>query len=152
VRSRLLTIIPINLNEANDFVRKHHRHHRPTVGHKFSVAVTDGKSVRGVAICGRPVARSLDDGLTLEVLRVCTDGVRNGCSKLYGACRKAGHALGYQQVITYTLASESGSSLRAAGWRKDGEVNGRSWDCPSRPRQTELIADKVRWICLPASH
>jgi hypothetical protein len=87
-----------------------------------------------VVIVGRPVARMRDDGLTAEVTRLCTDGTRNACSFLYGAAAKAAFALGYKRIGTYILASEPGTTLRAAGWRLIGEVKGRSWTTPSRPR------------------
>ena len=95
----------------------------------------------GVAIVGRPVARSRDDGRTLEVTRLCTDGTRNVCSFLYGRAAKAAFALGYSRIGTYIRADEAGASLYAANWRLVGETKGRSWDCPSRPRQdrTDII-------------
>lgn len=136
-----IVAIPVSLDEANAFVRDHHRHHRPVVGHKFSIgAVADGKVV-GVAIVGRPVARSRDDGRTLEVTRLCTDGTRNACSFLYGRAAKVAFALGYSRIGTYIRADETGASLYAANWRLVGETKGRSWDCPSRPRQdrTDII-------------
>lgn len=146
-QSARLRLVPIGLREANAFVAERHRHHAPTAGHKFSVAVVDENGLlRGVAIAGRPVARGADDGLTLEVLRVCTDGSPNACSMLYGSVARAARALGYQKVITYTLATEPGTSLRAAGWKVDAEVKGRSWDTPSRRRQTQApTTDKIRW-------
>lgn len=129
-----LTLAPLDLDEANAFVVQHHRHHKKVRGYKFAVAAAlDGRIV-GVAIVGRPVARERQDGLTLEVTRLCTDGTRNACSFLYGAACRAAFALGYQRIGTYILASESGKSLQAAGWRLIAEVRGRSWDCPSRPR------------------
>lgn len=128
-----LTVTPITLKEANAYVAAHHRHHKPTVGHIFSVAVSDDE-VRGVAIVGRPVARALQDGYTAEVNRVATDGTRNACSMLYATCWRAARALGYRKLVTYTLVSEPGTSLRAAGWRVVGETKGRSWDAPGRPR------------------
>ena len=87
---------------------------------EFAVACYDGDDLCGVAICGRPVARYLDDGLTLEILRCCTDGTDNACSKLYGACCRIGFDMGYERIVTYTLATESGASLRAAGFAFDG--------------------------------
>lgn len=141
-----LELTPITLAEANAFVKENHRHHRPVVGHKFSVSVSSNGVVRGVAIIGRPVARGLDNGWTLEVTRVATDGAKNACSMLYGASWRAAKALGYKKLITYTLASEPGTSLYAAGWRVVGEVKGRSWSCQSRPR-VDLYPqqDKLRW-------
>jgi len=129
-----LRVTPINLDEANAFVALHHRHHKPVPGAKFSVAVSDGEQVRGVAIVGRPVARMSDNGLTLEVNRCCTDGTRNACSMLYGAAWRAAKALGFQRLITYTLPEEGGASLRAAGWTLIGERGGGNWNVPSRPR------------------
>jgi hypothetical protein len=129
-----LSVIPVDLDEANAFVAQHHRHHGEVVGHKFSLGAVAGEKVVGVAIVGRPVARGRDDGMTLEVTRLCTDGTRNACSFLYGAAARACFALGYQRLGTYILASESGASLKASGWRLIGEVRGRSWSCQSRPR------------------
>lgn len=129
-----ISLIPLTLAEANAFVAEHHRHHRPVVGHKFSLgAVKDGKVV-GVAIVGRPVSRLRQDGMTLEVTRLCTDGTRNVCSFLYGAASRATFALGYHRIGTYTLPDEGGASLRGAGWKLIGERGGGSWSCPSRPR------------------
>ncbi|HCF7141404.1 TPA: hypothetical protein NIJ13_006529, partial [Pseudomonas aeruginosa] len=112
-----LHLLPVSLRTANAFVLPHH--HRPVQGAKFALAVTlaDSDLIRGVAIVGRPVARHLDDGWTLEVTRLCTDGAPNACSKLYGAAWKVARALGYIRLITYTLSDEGGASLRAAGWR-----------------------------------
>ena len=142
-----LTIAPCTFPEACAFVGLHHRHHRPPVGHKFSLAVAgDDGEVPGVALVRRPVARALDDGWTLEVTRVATDGTRNANSALYGACRRAAWALGYRRLVTYTLPTESGASLRGAGWRLIGEAGGGSWSCPSRPRvDTHPLERKLRW-------
>ncbi|NSX15999.1 hypothetical protein HTY52_18095 [Cupriavidus taiwanensis] len=141
-----LSIVPISFSEANEFVRRHHRHHGPPVGCKFCVAVSAGGVVVGVAQVGRPVARALDDGWTLEVNRLCTDGHRNACSMLYAAAWRAARALGFRKLITYTLQEEGGASLRAAGWRVVGKSAGGSWDCPSRPRvDTHPLQGKLRW-------
>lgn len=131
-----LRIVPCELDAANDFVARRHRHHQPVVGHKFSLAVVDGEGVlRGVCIVGRPVARHRDDGLTLEVTRLCTDGARNACSILYGAARRACFALGYRRIGTYTLPAEGGASLRACGWKCLGERGGGKWGRDGRPRE-----------------
>jgi hypothetical protein len=120
--------------EANAFVRLHHRHHGPVKGHLFALgAALDGEIV-GAVIVGRPVSRERDDGVTAEVTRLATDGTKNACSFLYGAASRAAFALGFKRIGTYILASEPGTSLTAAGWRLIGEVRGRSWSCPSRPR------------------
>lgn len=129
-----LSIVPLDLAEANALVVQMHRHHGKTIGHKFSLGCADGERICGAAIVGRPVARHLDDGWTLEVLRLVTDGTKNACSMLYAAAWRVARALGYRKCITYVLASETGDSVRAAGWREVGSTPGRSWSVPSRPR------------------
>ena len=131
-----LRLVPVSLEQANQHVAAWHRHSSPVVGHKWSVGAADDNDVlRAVAIVGRPIARHLDNGLTLEVLRVATDGTRNANSLLYGACARASFAMGYRQLVTYVLADESGSSLRAAGWRVVAQLPPRrGWSTPSRPR------------------
>jgi hypothetical protein len=126
--------VRIDLAEANAFVSAHHRHHKPVVGHLFSIGAALGDSIVGVAIVGRPVARMRDDGQTAEVTRLCTDGTKDACSFLYGAAARAAFALGFQRIGTYILATEPGTSLMAAGWRLIGERGGGSWSVPSRPR------------------
>ena len=99
-----------------------------------------------MAIVGRPTARMSDDGLTLEVVRVATDGTKNACSALYGACRRAVFALGYKKLITYTLPEEGGASLRGAGWKLIGEAGGGSWNRKDRPRvDKHPLQKKIRW-------
>ena len=138
--TRLLAV-PLSLDDANAFVRDHRRHHQPVVGHKFSIGAALGETLVGVVIVGRPVSRVRDDGRTLEVTRLCTDGTRNACSFLYGRAARAAFALDYARLGTYIRADEDGASLRASGWRLVGETKGRSWDCQSRPRQdrTDII-------------
>ena len=131
----MLSIRPITLREANAYVAQHHRHNQPTNGHKWSVSCYDGDRLCGVAICGQPVARKLDDGLTIEIRRVCTDGMRNACSILYGACARIARDMGYKRVVTYTLISEPGASLKASGFENCGEAGGVSCDMPGRPRE-----------------
>ncbi len=141
-----LEIVPITVAEAKEFVRVHHRHHQPPVGHIVSLAVAMDAEIVGVAIVGRPVARGLCDGWTAEVTRVATDGTRNACSKLYGACWRAVRALGYRKLVTYTLDTEPGDSLRGAGWRCLGKAGGGSWSTPSRPRvDLHPTQEKLRW-------
>jgi hypothetical protein len=122
-----LEIRPIHLSPAREYVKHYHRHNIPPVGGKFAVAVYDGDRLHGVAICGRPTARRLDDGVTLEIYRNCTDGTKNACSKLYGACIRIAKAMGYKKVITYTLESEGGASLRASNFTNEGKAGGIAW-------------------------
>ena len=147
-----LAVTPINLDEANAFVEQHHRHHKPVPGAKFCVAVSKDDEVRGVAIVGRPVSRHIDDGWTLEVNRCCTDGTRNACSMLYATAWKAAKAMGYTSLITYTMESEGGASLRGAGWRCVGKATtrvGQGWNVRSRPRvDTHPLQQKLKWeVC-----
>ena len=132
---------PVSLEVANNFVAIHHRHHTAVVGHKFSIGALLADTLVGVVIVGRPVSRHRDNGLTLEVTRLCTDGTQNACSFLYGAAARAAFALGYARIGTYIRKDEPGVSLTAAGWRLIGETPGRSWSVPSRLREdkTELI-------------
>jgi hypothetical protein len=129
-----LQAVPLTFEQAADFVREHHRHHTPPVGHKFSIGAVANDDLVGVVIVGRPVARRRDDGSTLEVTRLCTTGHPNACSFLYGAAARATFALGYRRIGTYILKREPGTSLTAAGWKLIGETPGKSWSVPSRQR------------------
>ena len=131
----MLTLIPVSLAQANEFVRQHHRHHKPVAGHKFSIGCAENGRLCAVAIVGRPVSRYLDDGFTLEVNRLCSDGTKNACSILYAAAARAARAMGYRKIITYTLDTESGASLRAAGWTNAGLAGGKAWTGSHRPAQ-----------------
>lgn len=141
-----LEIVPMKIAEANEFVRQHHRHHRPTVSGLFAVGCAEEGRVVGVAIIGRPVARALADGFTAEVTRVATDGTKNACSMLYGAAWRAAKALGYRKLVTYTLPEEGGGSLRGAGWSCVGKAGGGTWNWSGRPRvDMHPTQEKFRW-------
>jgi len=150
----MLVLQPITFAEAKVFVEKHHRHHAPSVGWKFGIAVSEGLEeqepmsgqVVGVVMVGRPVSRHLDNGWTLEVTRCCTDGTRHAASLLYAAAWRAAKALGYKRLITYTLPSETGASLRGAGWRILYTTTGGAWSCQTRPRvDTHPLDQKLLW-------
>lgn len=132
-----LFIYPLSFRRACQAVDALHRHHRRPQGHKFSLgAMTFSGDLVGVAVVGRPVARGFDDGLTVEVTRLATDGTANSCSLLLGAAWRTARAAGYRRIITYTQEGESGASLRAVGWRIVGQRRPRAgWDCPTRPRR-----------------
>ncbi len=146
-----LRAVPITRDEACAFIERHHRHHGRPQGYLFAVAASDDVGAEhalivGVAVVGRPVAPNLQDGWTAEVTRLATDGTRNACSFLYGACWRAARALGYRRLVTYTLPQEGGASLRAAGWRLIGEAGGGSWSRESRPRVDRAPTQrKLRW-------
>lgn len=137
---------PVTYAEACVFIRNNHSHHLPPQGWKFGIAVNDGEKIVGVITVGRPVARHLDDGLTLEVTRNCTDGTKGAASKLYGLACRAVRALGYKRLITYTLDTEAGTSLDASQWRSLYKTAGGGWDRPNRHRiDTAPTGQKVLW-------
>ena len=148
IQKRVLEIVPITLRKANEFVTQYHRHHKASIGHKFSIGVNDNGKLVGVCICGRPVSRYLDDGKTLEVNRLCTDGTKNACSILYGAAFRAAIAMGYKKVITYILESEPGTSLKAAGYKCEGKAGGLEWNGRSKPKNENQYPHemKTRWV------
>lgn len=121
-------VVPITLARAKAFVKEHHRHNKPPTGWKFGVGLMNGDIMVGVGTAGRPVARHLDNGVTLEINRTCTDGTKNANSMIYGALWRAAKAMGYTRCITYTQADEDGASLRAVGWRRVKDLAARkSW-------------------------
>lgn len=141
-----LELQPIDFDEACAFIAQHHRHHEPPQGWKFGIAVNDGARVVGVVTVGRPVARRLDNGWTLEVTRHCTDGTRHAASMLYAAAARACAALGYKRLITYILKEETGTSLIAAGWKCLYESRGGTWSRRGRPRvDTHPTQAKLLW-------
>jgi hypothetical protein len=143
-----MKIVPITLRAANAYVVERHRHHKSSRGHKFSIGLMVDEEILGIAICGRPVSRGSDDGYTLEVARLCTDGTENACSKLYGACARIAKEMGYAKIQTYILESEPGTSLKASGWVMEAVTAGGQWkrtdgiinrtDQPTEPKQ--------RWV------
>jgi hypothetical protein len=143
-----MEICPIELRDANDFVAKFHRHHKPVQGHRFSLQALKNGEIVGVCIVGRPVARNAGNPLeVLEVTRLCTNGTKNACSALYAAAARVGKALGYKRIQTYILSSETGTSLKAAGWVCEGRAGGGQW-CHSdgKPRRTDQPTEiKMRW-------
>lgn len=138
-----MDIRPVTFRQASDYINQYHRHHRATVGCKFCIGLYENEKLIGCAVCGRPVSRYLDDGLTCEINRVCTDGTRNACSMLYGACCRTAKAMGYRQIITYTLESESGTSLKASNFLDDGIAGGEIWT-GNRKRNNGVPQEKKR--------
>ncbi len=138
--------VPLTRQQAAKFIDEKHRHHQSVNRDKFRIgAEIDGELV-GVIQVGNPVARLLCDGYTVEVVRLCTSGEKNVCSFLYSAASRAAKEMGFRKIVTYILDSESGESLRAAGWIKEADTRGHSWDTPSRPRKTTApTCNKQRW-------
>lgn len=143
-----LRLIQTELKDANAFIARLHRHHKPVVGHRFSVgASVDGNSHCGVAIVGRPVSRGCNPKKIVEVTRLCTDGTKNACSFLYSAAARAAKELGYKKIQTYILESEDGTSLKAAGWTLEAYTKGGQWSgTDGKPRRTDQpTGPKSRW-------
>lgn len=143
-----LTVVPCTIDQANAYVKYQHRHHGAIPVARLAFAVADEAGlVRGVAIVGRPCNTHLDDGLTLEVRRVATDGCPNACSFLYGAAWKAARAIGYKRLVTYTLPDEGGASLRAVGWKEIKGCGGDPWKSRKRNRNENplFLVKKTRW-------
>ena len=138
----MLEIRPISIAAANAYVEAHHRHHGKKTGCRFAVAIYEQDELHGVAICSNPVGRNADDGRTLEVARCCADGTRNACSMLYGACARIAKDMGFRKVQTYILASELGTSLKAAGWICEGEAGRASWLVNASQRTLERVAEQ----------
>jgi hypothetical protein len=133
--------VSLHLREANEFVKRHHRHSLPTVGGSEPSALCWTGSWSGSP---SSVACRLDDGKALEVLRVCTDGTPNPNSFLYGRVKRIAVLMGYQRVITYTLEQESGASLKAVGAKVVAQVQPEEWSVPSRPRKSQAVYGKVK--------
>lgn len=140
-----MEIRPITFKQASLFVNEHHRHHSATVGCKFSLGLYRDGVLVGVAICGRPVSRHLDDGLTCEINRLCTDGTKNACSMLYGACCRVAKEMGYHKIITYILESENGASLKASNFICEGVAGGTHWTGKRNKGQDIPAEMKTRW-------
>lgn len=141
--------IPLTFKQAAQFIRDFHRHHKPPVGWKFGIGAEVNGELVGVAIASRPVSRMFDDGFTCEVTRLCTTGLKNVCSFLYSSVRRAALAMGYTRVITYILESESGTSLKASGWKFVRMAGGGSWSRKTRAREDKApLERKQLWETL----
>ena len=141
-----MIIKPISLKQANEYVEKYHRHHKAVRGCKFCISLVENDEIVGVAICGRPVSRYYDNGITLEINRLCTNGFKNACSQLYGACCRIAKEMRYKKIITYTLESENGASLRASNFVCEGIAGGKEWT-GCRKRDTGVPKEmKKRWV------
>lgn len=144
---RLMNMKPVRveLSEANDFVSKHHRHHKPVVGHRFSIGAEHSGNLVGCVIVGRPVARQTDQKNIAEVTRLATDGTKNACSFLYAQASRAAKELGFASIQTFILPTESGVSLKASGWRCVGECKVGSWHTRTGRRKDQPEMPKIKW-------
>ena len=146
-RMKSLYLVHLELKEANDLVLRLHRHHKPVVGHRFSIGVSKEGLLVGAAIVGRPVSREIDFKSVVEVTRLVTDGTPHACSFLYGAAARAAKALGYRKIQTYILQSEPGTSLKASGWEYEQDTSGGDWNHSWRKgrRTDQPMTGKQRW-------
>jgi hypothetical protein len=146
-----LTVVPLHLRQANELVDQLHRHHKPIRVAKFSIGCSKEGKLVGAAICMRPACMALDDGLTLEVCRLVTNGTDNVCSLLYSACTRIAKTMGYRKIQTYILETEPGTSLRAAGWVLEktgcgGTPQGKRTNRPNGHEITPItFMKKQRW-------
>jgi hypothetical protein len=144
--------VPVSFRQACDFINDHHRHHMAPQGMKFALGISNGQELVGVLTAGRPVSRHRDDGLTLEVTRLCVKhAYLHSCSKLYSAARRVAREMGYHSLITYTLDEESGASVRAAGFFLMGNSPGGSWSSSARSRVDKHPIGLKKFWMLPLS-
>lgn len=143
----MIEAVPLELKVANEFVSILHRHHDPVYRDKFRVGALHNGRLVGVVQVGRPVSRMLDDGKTVEVVRLCTDGTKDVCSFLYSRAARIAKEMGYEKIITYILCTETGASLRACGWIEEATTSGGHWSRPSRKRDTTAPTEpKKRFV------
>ena len=147
-----LSIAPITLKAAKEFVRRHHRHCQPPAGWRYGAGIANGRELIGVVMVGRPVARMLDSTSVVEVNRLCinpdlAEGLQwNACSLGYAWAAREAKRRGFTKIITYTLETESGTSLKAAGWHVEHRSAGGVWNRPSRERAPSgPTCAKLRW-------
>lgn len=144
---------PITRDEANRVIMEWHRHHKPVRSHRFAIAGWVLEELVGVVVVGNPSAPALQDGITFEVTRLCTNGHRYAASRLLGASWRAARAMGVTRLVSYTRADELGTCYRAAGWEPVKTVRGEGWDhgnkadryLPGLYLPTTEIVDRVRW-------
>lgn len=142
-----LAITPLTLREANALIAALHRHHKPAVGHRFSIGVDSNGKIVAAAIVGRPVSREIDHHKVAEVTRLVSDGTPHTCSMLYAACARIAREMGFSKIQTYILDTEPGTSLVAAGWSYEAMTKGGTWNNGQRKgrRDDQPLVPKQRW-------
>lgn len=143
----MLEASPLTLKQANDFITAYHRHHKPVVGHRFSIGALRDGALCGVCVVGRPVARKVSQYTVAEVTRLATDGSRDVCSFLYGRAARIAKEMGFSKIQTYILQSEPGTSLKASGWEWESDSAGGDWNGNIRKgrRTDQPMEPKARW-------
>lgn len=142
-----MRVVPLTLKQANELIASLHRHHKPVVGHRFSIGVEHDGELVGAAVVGRPVARAVEQYRVAEVTRLVTDGSKNACSALYSAAARICKEMGFDKIQTYILESEPGTSLKASGWQFEQETSGGDWNHSWRKgrRTDQPMVKKQRW-------
>jgi len=147
-----LRFVDVDFPTCEVFVEEHHRHHRPPAGWRWGHGIANGHDLVGVAMVGSPVSHAFHPHRVVEVTRLCIDHglapeiTRDAASMLYATAAREARRRGFQHIITYTLVSELGTSLKAAGWVPEHLTRGGSWNRPSRPRRDAApTCPKVRW-------
>lgn len=139
--------IPLELRDANEFIAQYHRHHKPVIGHRFSIGLINKGTLIGAVIVGRPVARNTDYRKIAEVTRLVTDGTKNSCSTLYSAAARAAQSIGFDSIQTFILDSEPGTSLIASGWEFVGvTTGGDGWDSRPGRRNDQPRTPKRKYV------
>jgi uracil-DNA glycosylase family 4 len=143
----VLKIVPLTLREANAFITTYHRHHKPVVGHRFSLGCLNPSGLVGAVVVGRPVAREVNQYRVAEVTRLVSDGTTNVCSKLYSSAARICKEMGFQKIQTYILETELGTSLKASGWSFEATTAGGDWNHGVRKgrRTDQPMISKQRW-------
>lgn len=142
-----MKIVPLTLKQANELIAKLHRHHKPVVGHRFSIGAEKDGNLVGAAVIGRPVARAVEQYRTAEVTRLVTDGTKNACSALYSAAARICKEMGFDKIQTYILETEPGTTLKASGWIFEAKTAGGDWNHSWRKgrRIDQPMVKKQRW-------
>jgi hypothetical protein len=133
----------IPLKKAKAFIRQHHRHLPRLQGGIIALGLWVDGQLRGCVVIGRGARMDKPD--VAVITRLCTDGCRNGCSKLYAKAKRLAQAMGFVGLKTFTREDESGSSLFAVGAAQDGTTAAQHWSREGRERTTDDVTAKKRW-------
>ncbi len=133
----------ISIREARRFIEQRHRHLPRIQGAIAALGLWVDGRLRGVVTIGR--AARMDAPDVAVITRLCTDGCRNGCSRLYSKAKRLAQAFGFVGVKTFTRHDEGGASLLACGATEDGHTKPEHWSRTGRPRDTSDTAPRRRW-------
>lgn len=147
--ARRFTTRWLPLREACGFIARHHRHHVPPQGGIVALGLWEDEKLVGIGILGRPLARAAQMNGDAELIRLCVlPDVAHAASALQARMKRVAQSLGFRRMLTYTLADEAGTSMRAAGMQRDIDLTrGGEWTTPTRKRLAAIhpTARKIRW-------